>query len=44
LHMTWTTEKFMSSLHGSSAVIGLPRVYVSMDLTIFLMFPYSWSH
>ena len=44
LHMTWTTEKFMSSLHGSSAVLDLPGVYVSTDLTIFLMFHCSWSH
>ena len=44
LHMTWTTKKFMSSLHGSSVVLDLPGVYVSTDLTIFLMFPYSWSH
>jgi hypothetical protein len=44
LHMTWSTEKFMSSLHGSSAVLDLPRVYVSTDLTIFLMVPCSCSH
>jgi hypothetical protein len=44
LHMIWTTEKFMSFLHGSSVVLDLPGVYVSTDLTIFLMFSCLWSH
>ena len=44
LHMTWTTEKFMSSLHGSSPVLDLLGVYVSTDLTIFFIFSCSWSH
>jgi hypothetical protein len=38
-HMTWTIEKFMSSLHKSSAILDLPRVYVSTDLTM-----YPWSY
>jgi hypothetical protein len=46
LHMTWTAVEFMSSLSGPSAILEIPEnCYVLVaDLTIFLIFPYSWSH
>ena len=46
LHMTWTTIKFMSSLPRPLAILEVPGNYYvwAVDLTIFLMFPCSWSH
>ena len=39
LHMTWTIEKFMSSLPGSSHILEVLRVFIWTDLTTCLMFP-----
>jgi hypothetical protein len=44
LHMTWTAERFMSSIPMPSAFVDQEGVSIWSGLTIFLMFPYSWSH
>ena len=36
-------RKVLSSLSRLCGIIDLPRGYVQRDITIFLMFPCSWS-